>query len=92
MNAFETPDSIEKISCDYDCLNGIIRSTTTTTTTTTTITNVIKDDVLLSSIELTDKKLDLKILILFPILGLLIVFGFVMFGFYIICRIRGNLR
>jgi uncharacterized membrane protein YqjE len=87
LNTFETPDSIEKISCDYDCLNGIIRPITTTT-----INNIIKEDVLLSSIELSNKNRTIKFLILFPILGLLIALICVIFGVFIICRIRGNRR
>jgi hypothetical protein len=63
-------------------LNGIVR--------TTTINNIIKEDVLLSTIELSHGKQTIKFLILFPILGLLIVLVFIMLGFIIIYRMKGN--
>jgi hypothetical protein len=74
LNSFQTPDSIEKISCDYNCLNGIVL-----TTTTTTIDSIIKE-----------KEPIIKFLILFPILGLLIVFVFIILGCFIFSKIKGK--
>jgi len=76
LNSFQTPDSIEKISCDYNCLNGIVL---TTTTTTTTIDSIIKE-----------KEPIIKFLILFSILGLLIVFVFIILGCFIFSKIKGK--
>ncbi len=80
MNHFQIPDSIEKISCDYDCLNGILSTTTTTTTTTTTV----------NTIQSSSEKPTIKLLIFFPILGFLIVLLFVILGCFIIPKIKGN--
>jgi hypothetical protein len=80
-NNFQTPDSIEKISWNYDCLNGIV---------STTINNTTDKDALLSTTQSSNKKLTKEFLILFPILGLLIVLLFIMLGCFIISRMKGT--
>ncbi|CAF1266510.1 unnamed protein product [Adineta steineri] len=79
-NNFRTPDSIEKISCDYDCLNGIVHSTT--------INNIVQDDKLLTPNQLINRNHTIKFLILFPILGLLMIVLFIIFAFFIIYRMK----
>ncbi|UJR09885.1 hypothetical protein I4U23_014107 [Adineta vaga] len=84
-NYFHTPDSIEKISCDSDCLNGFVVSPTT-------INNMIDKEILLSTIQLTNRKQTIKFLILCPIFGLLIVLMFGTVVFFLISRVQGLRR
>jgi hypothetical protein len=85
------PDSIEKISCNNDCLNGIIPFPPPTLPSTTRMNNPIKKENALSSpMQLSKEKQTIKFLILFSILGLLIVLSFIMLGCFVLSKIKGN--
>ncbi|CAF0881573.1 unnamed protein product [Adineta ricciae] len=82
-NYFHTPHAIEKVSCNSDCLNGLVVNPAT-------IKTMRDEDILLSTIKLPNRKQTIKVLILFPILGLLIVLMFITFVFLLIARVRGK--
>ena len=94
------PDSIEKISCNSDCLHGIFPpssspppppTSTIPLPTSTTANNFYKENNIQSSaLQLSKEKQTIKLLILFSILGLLIVLAFIMLAYLILSRIKGN--
>jgi hypothetical protein len=53
--------------------------------------NIIKEDLVLSTIRLSTEKQTKKHVLLFPILGVLVTLAFFMLAFYIISRMKGRL-
>ena len=83
-----TPSSIEKLVCDEDCLNGIVRSTTTIAPSTTPTTTTMNMTSMKSSTDLSSPT---RLSILVRVLFVLVVLVVIVLVVCIVYRLKGNL-